>query len=55
MGSIKLELVKSTSTDFFNQPINLTALSAICEISILFFLREPNTKIFTATLAYLIY
>ena len=52
MGSIKLELVKSTSTDFFNQPINLTALSAICEISD-FILpeREPNTKIFTATMS----
>ena len=51
MGSIKLELVSSTATNFFNLPIQLTALSAVCEISdYILPEREPNQNIFIATL-----
>ena len=51
MGSIKLELVSSTATNFFNHPIQLTALSAVCEISdYILPEREPNQNIFIATL-----
>ncbi len=50
MGSIKLELVSSTATNFFNYPIQLTALSAVCEISdYILPEREPNQNIFIAT------
>ena len=51
MGSIKLELDSSTATNFFNLPIQLTALSAVCEISdYILPEREPNQNIFIATL-----
>ena len=47
IGSIKLELVSSTATNFFNLPIQLTALSAVCEISdYILPEREPNQNIF---------
>jgi len=51
MGSFKLELIKSTAPTLMYNPIQLSALSSICEISdYILPEREPNPVLFEATI-----
>ena len=51
LGSLKIELIKSIAPNFMEQPIQLSALSSVCDIfDLILPEREPNHKLFNATI-----
>ena len=51
LGSLKIELIKSTAPNIMNQPIQLSAMSSVCDvIDLILPEREPNQKLFNATI-----
>ena len=51
MGSMKIELIKSTAPNIMEKPIQLSALSSACDIfDAILPEREPNLKLYNATI-----